>query len=52
MEAFAIYDKKGVGTITTKALISVMRCLGKNPTEKETEDQIIEVDLDGKIPPC
>jgi len=46
-EAFALYDKNGDGTITTKALISVMRSLGKNPTEDETEDLINEVDLDG-----
>jgi len=46
-EAFALYDKNGDGNITTKALISVMRSLGKNPTEDQTEDLINEVDLDG-----
>ena len=47
-EAFALYDKNGDGTITNKALISVMRSLGKNPTEDETDDLINEVDLDGE----
>lgn len=47
-EAFAIFDKNGNGTITTKDLITVMRSLGKNPTEDEIDDMIREVDTDGK----
>lgn len=47
-EAFAIFDKNGDGTITTKDLITVMRSLGKNPTEDEIDDMIREVDTDGK----
>ncbi|XP_066911194.1 calmodulin-like isoform X3 [Clytia hemisphaerica] len=46
-EAFAIFDKNGDGTITTKDLITVMRSLGKNPTEDEIDDMINEVDTDG-----
>lgn len=46
-EAFAIFDKNGDGTITTKDLITVMRSLGKNPTEDEIDDMIREVDTDG-----
>ena len=48
-EAFAIYDKNADGTISTKSFIYVMRSLGQNPTEEETNDMICEVDLHGKI---
>ena len=43
-----MFDKNGDGTITTKALVTVMRSLGKNPTEDEIDDLINEVDIDGK----
>ena len=43
-----MFDKNGDGTITTKALVTVMRSLGKNPTEDEIDDLINEVDTDGK----
>jgi len=46
-EAFAIYDKNADGTISTKSFIYVMRSLGQNPTEEETNDMICEVDLHG-----
>lgn len=46
-EAFAMFDKNGDGTITTKALVTVMRSLGQNPTEDEIDDLINEVDTDG-----
>lgn len=42
-----MFDKNGDGTITTKALVTVMRSLGKNPTEDEIDDLINEVDTDG-----
>eukprot|EP00854_Cymbomonas_tetramitiformis_P005227 gene5227-6357_t len=45
-EAFAIFDKDGDGTIVTEELETVMRALGQNPTEKELEDMINEVDGD------
>ena len=46
-EAFSLFDKSGDGTITTKDLGTVIRALGKNPTEAELQDMINEVDADG-----
>ena len=39
-EAFSLFDKSGDGTITTKDLGTVIRALGKNPTEAELQDII------------
>ena len=51
-EAFSLFDKDGDGTttITTKELGTVMRSLGQNPTEVESQDMINEVDADGRTP--
>ena len=46
-EAFSLFDKDGDGTISTKELGTVMRSLGQNPTEKELQDMVNEVDVDG-----
>ena len=42
-----IFDKDGDGTITTKELGTVMRSIGRTPTEAELQDIIDEVDGDG-----
>jgi calmodulin len=46
-EAFALFDKEGTGTISTKELGIVMRSLGQNPTDSELQDMVNEVDADG-----
>jgi calmodulin len=47
-EAFTLFDKDGDGTITTAELGTVVRALGKNPTEAEIKGIIKEVDPDGR----
>ena len=46
-EAFSLFDRNGDQTITTKDLGTVIRALGKNPTEAELQDIINEVDSSG-----
>merc|ERR1712241_29634 len=46
-EAFALFDKDGDGTISTKELGTVMNSLGQKPTPQELENMIKEVDIDG-----
>ncbi|KAL3512480.1 hypothetical protein ACH5RR_025197 [Cinchona calisaya] len=45
-QAFDIYNKEGDGRINTNKLGTVMKTLGKNPTETELEDLINLVDPD------
>ncbi|GAA5825471.1 hypothetical protein JCM3770_001844 [Rhodotorula araucariae] len=37
-EAFALFDKRGAGTIPQSSLGDVLRALGQNPTQKEVHD--------------
>ncbi|GAA5996154.1 hypothetical protein JCM11641_000809, partial [Rhodosporidiobolus odoratus] len=37
-EAFALFDKRGAGTIVSSSLGDVLRALGQNPTQKEVHD--------------
>ncbi|XP_002733157.1 calmodulin-like isoform X2 [Saccoglossus kowalevskii] len=46
-EAFSLFDIDGDGTINAKELGTVLRSLGQNPTDKEVEEMIEEVDVDG-----
>jgi len=50
-EAFTVFDKDKSGYISSKELGSLMRALGKNPTEQELYIIMAEVDLDhnGKL---
>ena len=45
-EAFKIFDKNGDGSISTKELGVVMRSVGKNPTDRELQEIILEFDKD------
>merc|ERR1712180_46158 len=46
-EAFNEFDKDNSGTISTKELLQVMRSIGKNPTEDEVLELVMESDLNG-----
>ncbi|GAA5848969.1 hypothetical protein JCM8547_006400 [Rhodosporidiobolus lusitaniae] len=37
-EAFALFDKRGAGTIPSSSLGDVLRALGQNPTQKEVQE--------------
>lgn len=43
-----MFDKDGDGRITTQELNTVLRSLGRNPTQKELRRMIDEVDQDGR----
>lgn len=47
-DAFALFDKDGNGTITTKELGRTMRQLGFHFGEQDLHDMISEVDADGQ----
>ena len=49
-ETFNLFDKDRDGTITVTELSTVMRSLGKYPTEEELQVMMHEVDLDGRCP--
>ncbi|KAK4049550.1 myosin II light chain [Microbotryomycetes sp. JL201] len=39
-EAFALFDKRGAGTIPADSLGDVLRALGQNPTQKEVAELV------------
>jgi calmodulin len=47
-EAFTLFDKDNDGCITTPELGTVMRALGKNPTEAEVFSLAKEIDPDNR----
>eukprot|EP00252_Welwitschia_mirabilis_P015317 TRINITY_DN33658_c0_g1_i1.p1 TRINITY_DN33658_c0_g1~~TRINITY_DN33658_c0_g1_i1.p1 ORF type:complete len:151 (-),score=17.02 TRINITY_DN33658_c0_g1_i1:188-640(-) len=47
-EAFNLFDQDGDGCITTDQLGTVMRSLGKNPTEAEIKEMVREIESNGK----
>lgn len=47
VQAFALFDKDGDGSITVAELGVVMRNLGQSPTESSLKQMIMEVDADG-----
>ncbi|XP_051007392.1 calmodulin-like protein 3 [Acomys russatus] len=46
-EAFSLFDKDGDGCITSQELGTVMRSLGRNPTEAELQGIVNEINTDG-----
>ncbi|KAI4311297.1 hypothetical protein MLD38_036202 [Melastoma candidum] len=46
-EAFTLFDKDGDGCITMEELATVLRSMDRNPTEKQLQEMIDEVDSDG-----
>jgi calmodulin len=47
-EAFMLFDKDSDGCITTQELGTVMRALGKNPTEGQVKEIVKSIDPEGK----
>ncbi|ETE57800.1 Calmodulin, striated muscle, partial [Ophiophagus hannah] len=43
-DAFALFDQDGDGLITSKEVVTVMRSLGKNPTESEVRSIMGEIE--------
>ncbi|XP_064622600.1 EF-hand calcium-binding domain-containing protein 7-like [Lineus longissimus] len=46
-KAFALYDKDGDGTVSTRELKTILRAIGYSPSEAELQDMIHEQDPDG-----
>jgi calmodulin len=42
-EAFALYDKKGTGSVARETLGDLLRSLGQNPTQAEVADSVAKV---------
>ncbi len=48
-EAFALFDKKGTGSVRKEALGDLLRALGQNPTQAEVSDIISKAPRDGTL---
>ena len=46
--AFELFDKKGVGKLSTKDLMNALTFLGVKPQEKDVKEILKQVDKDGK----
>jgi Ca2+-binding EF-hand superfamily protein len=46
-QAFGLFDKEGNGVVTTKEIGNVLRNLGQYPSEKELNDMLDSIDIDG-----
>ena len=46
--AFELFDKKGVGKLSTKELMNALTFLGVKPQEKDVKEILKQVDKDGK----
>ena len=46
-EVFAVFDETGDGTIRTKDLKKVFKCLGQSPTHKEVDDMLNSFNMGG-----
>lgn len=52
-EAFALFDKRGKGTVPRETLGDLLRALGQNPTQTEVADIVASAPRDGTRPsPC
>lgn len=48
-EAFALFDKKGVGAVPREVLGDLLRALGQNPTQSEVADIVAAAPRDGEL---
>ncbi|KAJ3489284.1 hypothetical protein NLJ89_g11542 [Agrocybe chaxingu] len=46
-EAFALFDKKGTGSVSRETLGDLLRALGQNPTQAEVADIVASAPRDG-----
>ena len=46
-EAFSLYDRNDDGTVTTKDLGLVLKAIGQNPSDEETNQLVSRFDSDG-----
>ncbi|XP_041652620.1 calmodulin-like protein 4 [Cheilinus undulatus] len=46
-ECFSLYDRQRKGKIEAQELITVMRCLGSNPTPSEVQRHLLSHSIDG-----